>query len=47
MDFQDRINGGGQYKMQDLDITNYMKTVLDEIYEGVSICDRDSRILFF
>jgi arginine utilization regulatory protein len=33
--------------MQELDITSYMKTVLDEISEGVSICDRDSRILFF
>ena len=33
--------------MDCLDMTTYMKTVLDEIYEGVSICDRDSRVLFF
>ena len=26
---------------------HYLKTVLDEIYEGVSICDRNSKVLFF
>lgn len=26
---------------------HYLKTVLDEIYEGVSICDQNSKILFF